>query len=513
MKRKLLFILLIIACYCNPIFAQLFYNNGATVKVQNGAILFVDGDFSNSSGTLNSDGQIHLTGDWTCGSTYVRDDDSLIFSGSVQQDINHTTSTSIWSLIIDNATGGARLLNDIVVNTLLHLNNSELDLNSNKLGLKSNSTSIIQKSANGYILSETDYAAGYGEVEWAVHTSTGTYTIPFGSGAGTADIPVTIDVTSAGTPTIVSLIKASTYPTNPAPTPNNLSYPNTVTDMDDLGGSDNSLNTVDRFWMVDFINYSANPTITLSFNYTNTDLGGSNSITESSLMAYYWNSGVWSSSGLGTVTTSSNLYSGLSGITESRIWTLSNNNSFLPLEDISLQLSPVDNKYFVLSWQADIMDIDYFALERSEDMQNFSSIANIYSHQVKTPGQWEFNDFDVLPNKSYYYRIKFIRKDKSHGYSNLQQGKLRQHDMIHVGAFYPNPGIHISHIDISLPNADVMSLRVMNTLGQTVFNDEKTLPEGISTHSFDFSELASGLYHSVIKIGTEVFSRQIVITH
>lgn len=71
--------------------------------------------------------------------------------------------------------------------------------------------------------------------------SNGSYTVPFGYDASTY-IPFTYQQTSGTTGTLA----AGTYRSAADNTP----YPPTVTHVRDASGSDNSANTVDRFWYV-----------------------------------------------------------------------------------------------------------------------------------------------------------------------------------------------------------------------------------------------------------------------
>ncbi len=63
--------------------AQL-YNNGATIKINNGATLFTSGNLTNAAGIITNDGRIEVQGNFTNSATYqsTSNEDSLIFTGT-----------------------------------------------------------------------------------------------------------------------------------------------------------------------------------------------------------------------------------------------------------------------------------------------------------------------------------------------------------------------------------------------------------------------------------------------
>lgn len=112
---------LVFCFFSTHAFSQ-FYNNGATVMVQPGGLIYVQGDAQNNSGTLTNNGKIEVQGNFINAGTYNSgtNDDSLILSGG-----NNVTltlgSSSVNNLTVnktansDNVTLGS----NIIVNTKL----------------------------------------------------------------------------------------------------------------------------------------------------------------------------------------------------------------------------------------------------------------------------------------------------------------------------------------------------------------------------------------------------------
>ncbi len=93
-------------------FAQL-YNNGATIKIQPGALVFVQGDVQNNAGsTLTNDGKLEVQGNFTNAATYntTTADDSLTLSGGNNVTLN----------------GGASSISYLTINKTLNTNNVTL---------------------------------------------------------------------------------------------------------------------------------------------------------------------------------------------------------------------------------------------------------------------------------------------------------------------------------------------------------------------------------------------------
>lgn len=65
-------------------------NNGASIKIQPGAVIFVAGDVQNNSGTISNDGKLEVQGSFTNNATYssVASEDSLILSGGGDVNLN-----------------------------------------------------------------------------------------------------------------------------------------------------------------------------------------------------------------------------------------------------------------------------------------------------------------------------------------------------------------------------------------------------------------------------------------
>jgi len=162
-------------------------------------------------------------------------------------------------------------------------------------------------------------------------------------------------------------------------------------------------------------------------------------------------------------------------------------NTVLPIELISFTLSPIDNEYFNIQWvTASEFNNDYFLLERSTDGITFSSITTIPGNGTSSSSHtYHFDDYDVLLNKRYYYRLKQVDTDGTFMYSSIISGSMS--GTIPVSIF-PNPTTDIVTSSVLFDRAEVYTI-----IGQLV----KTETAGIV---INMNNLARAEY--IIKIYT-----------
>lgn len=314
------------------LFAQptVLYNDGAEITVDAGAVVYVDGDIMNMvTGLIHNSGDIYLTGDWENDepSGCLDPNTGTVTLDGTTQVIQGTQTTTFNNLDCQNGSIKTLNINTIVGGTsgVLSLNSSAFVFNSNSLIVTNPLPAAITRTT-GYIVSETDPAAGYGIVEWQIGNSGAgnNYTYPFGTTSGTY-IPFDFNVTTAGTQTTTGNISVATYPTNVTTNPNNLPYPTSVSNLNDASGNNASLICLDRFWITTPNNYSASPVADITFSYTDSEWdnsgGSANTIVEDSLKAWRWTGTQWSNPSTGTDNSSANNVS-VSSVNTFTIWTL-----------------------------------------------------------------------------------------------------------------------------------------------------------------------------------------------
>ena len=131
MKAKLALLTLL----ASPVlmFAQtsdVFYNNGNDIYIQENALIEVQGNVVNKTGSINNDGTIELTGDLQNDSTAqfkthtnsASKERTVKFIGSgtqaIKGDLSRTSAASFYNLVIDKASssGVVEMQTDVVIN-------------------------------------------------------------------------------------------------------------------------------------------------------------------------------------------------------------------------------------------------------------------------------------------------------------------------------------------------------------------------------------------------------------
>lgn len=176
--------------------AQVFYNNGATVYMNTGAIVQINGDASNNgvtgyidnlgdvtitgsltnNNTAGGDGDFHVAGDWINNSTFNAGTGSVELNGTAQQ-ITGTQTTGFYDLLL-TGTGIKSLKIDAHASNLLALNDRELSTEAHTMIVDNAATNAITRTS-GFVSSATG-----GSLARATST-TGTYEFPTGSSVGT----------------------------------------------------------------------------------------------------------------------------------------------------------------------------------------------------------------------------------------------------------------------------------------------------------------------------------------
>ena len=115
MSRKLLIAVLALSMTSGALMAQVTLFNEATIKVENGAKLFVEGGVENTaSGTLDNDGTIEIEGDFINAGSFIAMD-SVIYSGGTDSDVTSGGGTFNYVQVDKDATFGVNLVDEMNV--------------------------------------------------------------------------------------------------------------------------------------------------------------------------------------------------------------------------------------------------------------------------------------------------------------------------------------------------------------------------------------------------------------
>jgi hypothetical protein len=328
---------------------------------------------------------------------------------------------------------------------------------------------------------------------WSIGSSVGSYVVPFTTrpiiqGGNSVKLPLTLSISSPGNS--AGQIKFSTYETA---TDYNQPYPTGVSSMNQTNNSDGSQFTMDRFWIIDNSSYSTKPSASITFTYdeSSNELGGSNLVLETDLVAQRWNSvlGSWESVSFGNVNTTSNTVSNVN-VSPSDFW------STWVLQSVSVPLA---------------IDLDYFTSSKSDcafrmnwGITNLSDKVSFEVLKSKNGSDW------VLVEKFEFDGADFLFKDEN-PYEEITYYQListdinGQVEIIETVAFlkdcentlsslYPNPTKGL--FSISFPNGKRSAkASILDVSGKTLMSKdyESNLVD------WNVEHLVSGTYYVLIE--------------
>ncbi len=391
--------------------------------------------------------------------------------------------------------GGATIYGDLT------LTEGQVDINAERIFIDNTTPGAVTRT-NGSVLSErTDNAS---TMEWQMDAVTGSHLFPFSTAAGEY-IPLIFETTAGN----IGKVDIATYETNSGASPNNLPYPTTpdnVTQVD-MMGVDNSLNVVDRFWQID--KDGASGTATVTWTYTDTELGGNNTITENLLGAQRWNGSDWDPI-IGSANAPANQVTA-TGITTFSPWVLVQNTTPLPVELLSFSGELVNGDVH-LNWStATEVNSDYFVVERSLDGTNFEEV-DVVSAAGNSNSVIEYASTDENPlSGESYYRLRQVDKDGSEYFSDLVYihvtDNVNEFDVV----IYPNPKQHNENFYVQAHGIEEhVHITMIDTYGRTVY-DQKVDVEASGHAVLHTNHLAAGVYTVYVSDGITQVVKRVVI--
>jgi photosystem II stability/assembly factor-like uncharacterized protein len=191
---------------------------------------------------------------------------------------------------------------------------------------------------------------------------------------------------------------------------------------------------------------------------------------------------------------------------------LKTNNGGIPVELINFTAHLLESE-IVLEWTtATETNNSGFEIERKSDTQVWLKIGFIPGHGTTTEKQnYQFTDRPEDAGE-YFYRLKQIDFDGSFEYSNEVNIEFIQQFTFALGQNYPNPFNPTTTITFSIPEREVVTLKIYNSLGEIVgelANEEKE--SGNYEFDFDASELPSGIYFYTLTSGKFIKTNKMIL--
>ncbi len=188
-------------------------------------------------------------------------------------------------------------------------------------------------------------------------------------------------------------------------------------------------------------------------------------------------------------------FSGVTAIANNRRFTLGTTNvnqTPLPIELISFNATPVDNKYVKLEWEtSEELNNDFFTIERTVDGTNWEEVLTV-DGAGNSSEVLSYSAKDLIPiTGTTYYRLKQTDFDGQYTYSRIVSAtiELTSNDAVIV---YPNPSQNT--VFISGSHSEMEQVRIFDMLGQDVTSKVNLRILSDTKIVIDVSKLSSSFY-------------------
>jgi Secretion system C-terminal sorting domain len=186
--------------------------------------------------------------------------------------------------------------------------------------------------------------------------------------------------------------------------------------------------------------------------------------------------------------------------------------SIIPVELTSFT-AELSGKDVVLNWStATETNNSGFAVERSLDNNNFEQIGFVPGFGTTTEMKsYSFTDISPGDGK-HFYRLRQIDYNGSVEYSQVVEIDILLPARFRLEQNYPNPFNPTTTINFSIPDNELVNLKVYDVMGNEVaflLNEEKEA----GNHSIEFnaSSLASGTYFYKLQAGKNIETRKMLL--
>jgi len=358
------------------------------------------------------------------------------------------------------------------------------------------------------IWSENEYHI----VKWNVGTSTGVYVVPFMSPSAAYVAPeVTINTAGAGSGTI----EFSTYRHNNllATTPSDVTHLN----YDLTGLASSGVDAIDRFWIIDALNYTTKPSVDVAFTYDPAELEVT--MTGNQLLIQRFNPSTFSWIDYYIPTTSSiapDIALANSAIPVGdfyRSWTLTNVNNPLPIELLNFKSECMSREGVELTWTtASEINNSHFTVERSEEGIIWEVIADNIHGAGNSTEENSYSYIDNNPSRGLnYYRLSQTDFD---GTSEEFEPIVSDCDGVGfeiVNAFSTADQNNMQLV-VSAGRDEAFNIEIIDMNGRTAIAQQNVmLIEGLNYFNIDKSSLGYGMYLIRLQSENELMTRKILL--
>jgi hypothetical protein len=456
---------------------------------------------------------IEVNGHWHNDGDFVPAISEVTMKGAgLPQFIKGLSSTTFYDLTIDNVNTVTRMT-DLSITDTLTIQNGRFRLNGGTVHMNNPDVGSVVRVAGG-LESETN-ATPYGMFHWDLGTQPGvTAVIPF---INSANVYIPVDYNMDAGSHDMYFATYGTPPDN-LPIPADLAGPPApvVTNINGYNGLNNSGNMVDRYWKI--YNLGTAPQSDITFRYANSEiaaLGNTGNIAQRWVLdAGSTTPGQgWENPGQPGQIFAPNVVTvpDFSLFNENIWWAIVNGsvNNPLPVELLSFTAKP-DGDKVRLNWStASELNNDYYEIERTANMSEFSFIDRVSS---RGPSTWTLNyetwDMNPLRGMQYYYLRQYDVDGQKTSYGPVAVNMDRE-GVFEIVTASVAPTAEGITIIFNYDSQEPYSFMVIDMQGRVVAKkDNQRAIEGLNVLKVN-ANLARGVYQVVLRNTQKVVTRKL----
>jgi hypothetical protein len=194
---------------------------------------------------------------------------------------------------------------------------------------------------------------------------------------------------------------------------------------------------------------------------------------------------------------------------------LKNGWSIVPVELISFEAIPLTDKISIDWTTASEVKTSKFEVEKAIKT---GSVTSVFSKIAEEPaaGKSSYNinygpviDKDVRVGTKYVYRLKMIDVSGEFKYSDAVEAELSGSDAASIDVFGPNPANDMVNIEFSVNLESNYTISLIDMSGKTLLTTDGFTSTGLNKATLELSQISSGSYTVIIRIGEITLSRQL----
>jgi hypothetical protein len=373
-------------------------------------------------------------------------------------------------------------------------------------------TPITTVGAGNGVMMEAEFNI----LKYNLGTATTAITVPYMSYA-LESFPLTVNGITAGTGAGSIQFSTVKAPTRATGWDNATYMPTGVANMNGFGGGDVSASTIDRFWIINAVNYTTNPQANLNFTFIPAEAAanGGNTCTAATILAQEyddvgnsWNVIPPSGTNNGTNMVSNVATFQFAANYFDRVWTLNSSTNPLPVT-LTVFKADCKNGNAILNWStASETNSSFFSIEKSYDGRSFYRAGTVTAAgNSSSTLNYTFTEDSTLTRPAYYR----LREVDNNGQSMLFKTEYISPCSVlsENTSVIPSPGSGVDIYFYSL-TAQSIKIRAFDLRGRMVASEQTQANEGSNQYHIN-TYLAEGVYLFVLETNDKTFTKKLMI--